>query len=113
MKKGYVSQDKAPWLRYALEKRVITLITLVPLIILGLLIAPPCNLYWFFYCILLATNLHKWLPCEVCWKMFSLFHAGRVFLPEDFPLGVEQHYFGYQFVCGNYPDLAFGTVQQH
>lgn len=40
MKEGYVSQDKAPWLRYALEKRVITLITLVPLIILGLLIAP-------------------------------------------------------------------------
>lgn len=33
IQKGYVSQDEAPWLRYALERRVTSIIAFVPLYI--------------------------------------------------------------------------------
>lgn len=48
LKKGFVSQDEAPLLRYALEKRIITLVTFVPMIILGLLITSPATVIGFF-----------------------------------------------------------------
>ena len=48
LQEGYVSQDEAPWLRYALEKRIITLIAFVPLLILGFSIANPATVIGFF-----------------------------------------------------------------
>lgn len=32
---GYISQDKAPWLRYALEKRILSVIITIPLLYVG------------------------------------------------------------------------------
>lgn len=58
LQEGYVSQDEAPWLRYALEKRIITLITFVPLLILGFSIANPATVIGFFiaFCSLRART---------------------------------------------------------
>ena len=39
MQKGYISQEEVPWLQYAFEKRIITLVTFVPLLFLGFSIA--------------------------------------------------------------------------
>lgn len=47
IQKGYVSQDEAPWLRYALERRIISLIAFVVLFIIGLLITTPTTLLAF------------------------------------------------------------------
>lgn len=38
LQKGYVSQDEAPWLRYALERRIISLTAFGVLLIIGLFI---------------------------------------------------------------------------
>lgn len=52
--KGYVTPDKAPWLYYALEKRITSIIAFVPLIIIGFLIAAPTTVLAFFatFCVL-------------------------------------------------------------
>lgn len=47
IQKGYVSQDETPWLRYALERRIISLIAFVVLFIIGLLITTPTTLLAF------------------------------------------------------------------
>lgn len=39
IQKGYVTPEKAPWLRYALERRITSLITFIPLLLVGFLIA--------------------------------------------------------------------------
>lgn len=41
VQKGYVTQDRAPWLQYAIEKRVSTFIVFSLLIVLGMTLAPP------------------------------------------------------------------------
>ena len=46
--KNYISQKNAEWLRYALEKRIATVTCLVPLLILGFLIANPATVICFF-----------------------------------------------------------------
>lgn len=58
MQKGYVSQDEAPWLRYALEKRIVTAIGFVPLLILGIMISNPATVIGFFaaFCSLRART---------------------------------------------------------
>lgn len=48
IQKGYVTQEKAPWLRYALERRITTLVTFTLLLIIGLLITDPATLLAFF-----------------------------------------------------------------
>lgn len=47
IQKGYVSQDEAPWLRYALERRIVSLIAFVVLLIIGLLITTHATLLAF------------------------------------------------------------------
>lgn len=47
IQKGYVSQDEAPWLRYALERRIVFLIAFVILLIIGLLITTTTTLLAF------------------------------------------------------------------
>ena len=86
MKKGYVSQDKAPWLRYALEKRVITLITLVPLIILGLLIAPPATCIGFFIAFYSLRTYTNGYHAKSVGKCFLYSMLGEFFFLKIFPL---------------------------
>ena len=47
IQKEYVSQDEVPWLRYALERRIVSLHAFVVLLITGLLITPPATLLAF------------------------------------------------------------------
>lgn len=59
IQKEYVSQDEAQWLRYALEKRMFSIIAFVPLIIVGLLITNPARLFAFlitFFSLRTRTN---------------------------------------------------------
>lgn len=47
IQKEYVSQDEVPWLRYALERRIVSLTAFVVLLIIGLLITTPATLLAF------------------------------------------------------------------
>lgn len=47
IQKGYVSQDEAPWLRYALERRIASLTAFGVLLIIGLFITTPATLFAF------------------------------------------------------------------
>ena len=49
IQKKYVTQDNAPWLRYALEKRIGSLVAFTPLLILGLLITNPSTVISFLF----------------------------------------------------------------
>ena len=44
----YLSQDEAQWLRYALERRIISITTFIPLAIIGCLITDPSTVLAFF-----------------------------------------------------------------
>lgn len=48
IQKGYVTEEKAPWLRYALERRLASLVVFAPLICIGLLITNPATMFAFF-----------------------------------------------------------------
>ena len=48
VQKGYISQDEAPWLQYALEKRIASLIAFIPLVIIGFWITAPATMCSFF-----------------------------------------------------------------
>ena len=37
--RGYITAEKAPWLQYALEKRITSLIAMIPLLLIGILIS--------------------------------------------------------------------------
>ncbi len=54
VQKGYVSQDTAPWLKYALERRIVSLIAFIPLLMIGFLIVSPATVLAFFvtFCLL-------------------------------------------------------------
>lgn len=47
IQKEYVSQDEAPWLRYALERRIASLTAFGVLLIIGLFITTPATLFAF------------------------------------------------------------------
>lgn len=47
IQRGYVSKDSAPWLRYALEKKIVSLMTFVPLVIIGSVITNPATAFTF------------------------------------------------------------------
>lgn len=58
-RKGYVSQDDAPWLRYAIEKRLVTVMAFVPLLAIGILVTNPLTAIAFlitFYSLRTRTN---------------------------------------------------------
>lgn len=54
IQRGYVSKDSAPWLRYALEKKIVSLMAFVPLVIIGSVIANPATTFTFIttFCVL-------------------------------------------------------------
>lgn len=59
VRKGYVTVERAPWLRYALEKRVTFILISVPICILGIILAPPAMAISFclsFYLLRVRTN---------------------------------------------------------
>lgn len=59
MQKEYVSAYEAQWLRYALEKRITSVIAFIPLLIVGLLITNPARLLAFlitFFLLRTRTN---------------------------------------------------------
>ncbi len=46
--KGYITQEQAPWLHYGIEKRITTLLTSIPMLIVGSLISSPVMAFSFF-----------------------------------------------------------------
>lgn len=59
IQKEYVSADEAQWLRYALEKRIASVIAFIPLLIVGLLVTSPSTLLAFlitFFTLRTRTN---------------------------------------------------------
>ena len=59
IRKGYVSVERAPWLQYALEKRVTSILISIPIIVLGFILAPPAmviSFYFSFYLLRVRTN---------------------------------------------------------
>lgn len=59
IQKEYVSADDAQWLRYALEKRIASIMAFIPLLIVGLLITNPARLLAFlitFFTLRTRTN---------------------------------------------------------
>lgn len=57
--RNYVTQENAPWLRYALEKRMTSLLTFIPLCVIGLLLTNPetfLSFYLTFYLLRSLTN---------------------------------------------------------
>lgn len=59
IQREYVSKDNAPWLRYALEKKIVSLMAFVPLVIIGSVITNPATAFTFIitFCVLrIRTN---------------------------------------------------------
>lgn len=54
VQKGYVTEEQAPWLRYALEKRLVTFGVFIPLLGLGGVITNPATMLAFLitFCLL-------------------------------------------------------------
>ena len=59
IRKGYITVERAPWLCYALEKRATTLLISVPVVVLGIILAPiemVISYYLSFYMLRTQTN---------------------------------------------------------
>lgn len=59
IRKGYVSEERAPWLQYALDKRVISTLISIPILVLGFILVPPAmatSFYLSFYLLRVRTN---------------------------------------------------------
>lgn len=59
IRKGYVTAERAPWLRYALEKRVMSILISVPVFVIGIILAPPVtaiSFFFSFYLLRVRTN---------------------------------------------------------
>lgn len=54
VKYGYATREQAPWLRYALEKRVTTLLVTIPVLGLGIVVSSPAAAISFYigFCLL-------------------------------------------------------------
>lgn len=55
--RGYITQDKAPWLHYALGKRITSVLGFVPLCAIGLLLVRPTTLLSFYISFYLLRSL--------------------------------------------------------
>lgn len=92
IQKEYVSADEAPWLRYALERRIVSLIAFGVLLIIGLFITTPATLFAFLitFCTLRSrTNGYHAKSAGGC-----LFYS---ILGEVFYLGVLPNVWNYVF----------------
>lgn len=81
VKNGYIPEDQAPWLRYALEKRITSIITLIPVIMIGLAITSQARLFAFlvaFFWLRSRTNGYHAKSVAACtfgsvvWEIFFL-----------------------------------------
>lgn len=71
LQKGYISQEEVPWLQYAFEKRIITLVTFVPLLVLGFSIANSAMVIGFFAAFyFLRTRTNGYHAKNVGWCLF-------------------------------------------
>ena len=72
IEKGYVTSEKAPWLYYALEKRITSVAIFIPLCAIGLLLTNAATLLSFyitFYFLRSLTNgwhAKTFLRCYIC-----------------------------------------------
>lgn len=72
IEKGYVTSEKAPWLHYALEKRITSVAIFIPLCAIGLLLTNAATLLSFyitFYLLRSLTNgwhAKTFLRCYIC-----------------------------------------------
>lgn len=86
IQKEYVSQDEAQWLRYALEKRIVSMIAFIPVLIVGLLITNPASLFGFlvtFFLLRIRTNGFHAKSVGRC-LLYSVF--GEVFFLKVLPM---------------------------
>lgn len=81
VKKGYIPEEQAPWLRYALEKRITSIITLIPVLMIGFVITSPARLFAFlvaFFWLRSRTNGYHAKSVAECtfssvvWEIFFL-----------------------------------------
>ena len=77
--KGYVSEDAAPWLRYALEKRISSIVVFVPLLTIGLMITNPFKLFAFFATFFLLRTRTNGFHAESGGKCLFYSICGEVF----------------------------------
>lgn len=86
VERDYVSEDRAEWLQYALEKRILTVMGFVPLLILGFMIAHPATVIGFLiaFCLLRTrTNGFHAKSVARC-LLYSI--AGEVFFLKALPM---------------------------
>lgn len=57
IRQGYVTKEKAPWLHYALEKRVTSVLIFIPLCIIGLLITSAITFFSFCFTFYLLRSV--------------------------------------------------------
>ena len=69
--KGYITHELAPWLHYGIERRVMTLVISVPMLIIGSVISSPAmsfSFYASFYLLRSRTNgIHAKTPGRCFW----------------------------------------------
>lgn len=86
IQKGYVSQNESEWLRYALEKRIISLITFVPVLILGVLLTNPANLLAFLFTFFSLRTRTNGFHAESVGRCLLYSMLGEVFFLKVLPM---------------------------
>lgn len=86
IQKEYVSQDNAEWLRYALEKRIVTAIGFVPLLILGINIANPATVLGFFASFCMLRTRTNGFHAKTVGRCFLYSMVGEVFFLRALPV---------------------------
>lgn len=83
---GYISKEKAPWLQYALEKRLSSSLAYVVMITIGLAIVDPITLLAYFFSFNLLRNRTSGFHAKTIGKciLFSIF--AEVFFLKIIPL---------------------------
>lgn len=86
VKYGYATREQAPWLRYALEKRVASFLVAIPFLILGIIVSSPATAisYYIGFCLLRkrTNGIHaKTVTGCFCASLLSEFFILGVLLP--------------------------------
>lgn len=83
---GYISEEKAPWLQYALEKRLSSFVAYIVMIIIGLVIADPITLLAYFFSFSILRNRISGFHAKTIGKCILFSILGEVFFLKILPL---------------------------
>lgn len=72
VKSSYISNDKAPWLRYALEKHLSTIVVIIPFMVLGLCIATPYVVFPFYISYFALRKRINGIHAKTLWGCFCI-----------------------------------------